>query len=302
MLGWAIFFVLLAIVISMDLGLFHRHAKVQSIRDSLFWTGIWISLALVFNIYIYYSKGLNSSIDFLTAYLIEKSLSIDNVFVFITIFHAFKIPLEDQHRVLFWGIIGAVIFRGIFISLGIILIQKFDWIFYIFGILLIYTAFKFMHQQTHEKEVVHNPLILWCQKHLKMTHTIENHKFWVFHNNKFRATPLLISLIAIEVTDIIFAIDSIPAIFAITQDPYIIFTSNIFAILGLRSLYFVIANLALKFRFLSYGLSFILVFIGLKMLLHEVFKMPSFLSLSIIGFTLSMSIIASIIVEKRVLK
>lgn len=299
MTHWVLFFIFLVGMIALDLGVFHRKTHAVTIKEALAWTGVWFTLALVFNIYIFYLKGEQASIDFLTGYLVEKSLSIDNVFVFLTIFQAFKIPLEYQHRVLLWGIIGAVVLRGIFIGVGAVLIQNFSWIFYVFGLFLIYTAYQFMKKETEEKDFANHPFILWIQKYFSISKKLDGEKFFTLENGKRIGTPLLLVLIAIEFSDVIFAVDSIPAIFAITQDPYIVFTSNIFAILGLRALYFVIANMALKFEYLSYGLGFILGFIGLKMMLHNFIHVPSFISLSVIGFALSLSIIASLMLEKK---
>ncbi len=299
MAPWILFFVFLVTMIAIDLGIFHKKPHAITIKESLVWTGIWFGLSLVFNVYVYYLKGQQASIDFFTGYLVEKSLSLDNVFIFLTIFQAFKIPLKYQHRVLLWGIIGAVILRGIFIGVGALLIQQFSWIFYVFGVFLIYTAYQFIRGETHEIDFAHHPLIGWCKKHFAISDNLDGEKFFTVENGKRVATPLLLVLVAIEFADVIFAIDSIPAIFAITTDPYIVFTSNIFAILGLRALYFVIANMALKFTYLSYGLGFILGFIGIKMILHDLVHIPSFISLSVIGFALSLSIIASLMLERR---
>ena len=299
MIGWSVFAVLIITMIVVDLGVFHRKVHEISIKESMIWTVVWFSLALLFNVFVFYTKGSQASIDFLTGYLVEKSLSLDNVFVFLTIFQAFKIPLLYQHRILFWGIIGAVILRGVFIGLGTILVQQFSWIFYIFGVFLIYTAYKFMQQETHQEDVTKSPLIHFCEKYLPVTKKLHGQNFFIVENGKKLLTPLFLALVAIEFSDVIFAIDSIPAVFAITTDPFIVFTSNIFAILGLRSLYFIIANMALKFIFLSYGLGFILGFIGIKMLVHELIEIPSLISLSIIGFALSISIISSLIFERK---
>ena len=299
MTPWILFLVFLIAMIAIDLGVFHKKTHVVGVKESLIWTGVWFGLSLVFNVYVYYLKGQQASIDFFTGYLVEKSLSLDNVFIFLTIFQAFKIPLKYQHRVLVWGIIGAVVLRAVFIGAGSLLVEKFSWIFYVFGAFLIYTAYQFMQEETHEKDFAHHPFVRWCKKHFSISDQLDGEKFFTLEKGKKVATPMLLVLIAIEFSDVIFAIDSIPAIFAITTDPYIVFTSNIFAILGLRSLYFVIANMALKFVYLSYGLGFILGFIGLKMLLHEVIHIPSFISLSVIGFALSISIIASLMLERR---
>lgn len=298
-LPWIVFFSIILVMICVDLGVFHKKSHEVTMKESFGWTVVWICLALCFNAYIYYIKGQQASIEFFTGYLVEKSLSLDNVFVFLTIFHAFKVPLKYQHRVLMWGIIGAIIMRAIFISLGAILVAEFSWIFYVFGAFLIYTAYTFMQEETEEKNFSKHPVVLFLQRHLPMSKKKDGDKFFTMEKGKHVATPLFLVLLSIEFSDVIFAIDSIPAIFAITQDTYIVFTSNIFAILGLRALYFVIANMAVKFVYLSYGLAVILGYIGLKLILHHFVKIPSFISLSVIGFALSLSIIASLIFERR---
>ncbi len=296
---WFLFFGIIFVMICIDLGVFHKKSHEITIKESLGWTVVWIALALCFNIYIYYLKGERASIEFLTGYLVEKSLSLDNVFVFLTIFRAFQVPLKYQHRVLMWGIIGAIIMRAIFISLGSVLIAEFSWMFYVFGAFLIHTAYTFMQEETKEKDFTKHPMVLFLQRYLPLSKKRNGDKFFTVEKGKRLATPLFLVLLSIEFSDVIFAIDSIPAIFAITQDTYIVFTSNIFAILGLRALYFVIANMAVKFVYLSYGLAAILGYIGLKLILHHFIKIPSFISLSVIGFALSLSIIASLIFERR---
>ena len=299
MMPWVGFFALITLVIALDLGVFHRKAHVVTFKESLSWTLVWIGLAVLFNFYIVYAKGTQAGVEFLTGYVVEKSLSLDNVFIFMTIFRSFNVPLQYQHRVLFWGILGVMVLRALFIALGAALVTQFSWVFYIFGIFLLYTAYKFMRHEHHESKITDHPLLVWVFKRFRFTKEYDGQKFFTHVSGKWMATPLFFALISIEFADVIFAIDSIPAIFAITQDPYIVFTSNIFAILGLRSLYFIVANLASRFTYLSYGLAFILGFIGLKMILHHVYPISGVLSLFVILGTLLLSIVASLVAERR---
>jgi tellurite resistance protein TerC len=299
MMPWVGFFALITLVIALDLGVFHRKAHVVSFKESLSWSFVWIGLALSFNLYLFYARGPQAGMEFLTGYVVEKSLSLDNVFIFMTIFRSFNVPLLYQHRVLFWGIIGVMMLRALFIALGAALIAQFSWVFYLFGGFLLYTAYKFMRHEHHESTITDHPLLVWVFKRFRFTKDYDGQKFFTNRSGKWMATPLFFALISIEFADVIFAIDSIPAIFAITQDPYIIFTSNIFAILGLRSLYFIVANLATRFTYLSYGLAVILGFIGVKMILHHVYHFPAVVSLGVILGTLFLSIVASLMKEQR---
>lgn len=258
-------------------------------------TLFWIGLALLFNLYIYVTRGSETATNFLTAYLVEKSLSVDNLFVFLLIFKAFHIPPVHQHKILFWGILGAIVMRIIFIFAGLALIQKFSWIFYLFGAFLIYAGYKMFKQKDLEIHPEKNPVILVLEKWFPVTHSIEGGKFLY----KGMATPLLLSLVAIETSDIIFALDSIPAVIGITTDPYIVISSNLFAILGLRSLYFVLEAKISAFEYLHYGLSAILIFIGVKMFLHSYLSLPPLVSLIVILVILALSILPSFINQKR---
>lgn len=299
-IAWSVFLSLVTVMIALDLGVFHRSAHQVTTKESVIWTCVWIGLALLFSGYIYFLKGSAGMVAYLTGYVVEKSLSIDNVFVFLTIFRTFKVPLQLQHRVLFWGVIGAIVLRAIFIALGVALLEKFHWIFYIFGVFLIVTGVKIALQREHQLDVLENPFIRFCQRHLRVTKDYVGQHFFTLQEGKRYATPLFIVLLAIEFSDVIFAVDSIPAIFAITTDPFIVYTSNVFAILGLRSLYFVLANAAIRFIYLSYGLAFVLCFVGVKMLVQDFVKVPGLLSLSVIIGGILAAILASIYWERRV--
>jgi len=279
---WLLFNGFVLAMLAVDLGIFHRQAHVVGFKESITWTLVWVGLAFVFNAGIYVWKGPEPAIEFLTGYLIEKSLSVDNVFVFLLIFGQFHVPDLYQHRVLFWGILGALVMRAAMIFLGATLIAKFHWIIYIFGGFLVLTGLKMLLVQEASKDLSQHPVLRLLQKAIPMTHDYHGQSFFVRLKGVLHATPLFAVLCLIEFSDLIFAVDSIPAIFAITKDPFIVYTSNVFAILGLRSLYFAFAGLANKFRYLKVGLSFILMFVGVKMLLVDVFKIPAFVSLMVI--------------------
>lgn len=264
-------------------------------KKDIYYTIFWIALALLFNLYIYFSQGGLQATHFFTAYIVEKSLSVDNLFVFLLIFKAFHIPHIHQHKILHWGIIGAILMRILFIFAGLALIQKFTWLFYFFGAFLIYASYKMIKQTTKEIHPERNPLILVLEKWVPVTHSVEGGKFII----NGMATPLLLALISIETSDIIFALDSIPAVIGITTDPFIVITSNLFAILGLRSLYFVLESQISTFEYLHYGLSAILFFIGTKMFLHSFITISPFLSLCIIVTLLALSIVPTLIHKRR---
>lgn len=317
--GFTIFVLL---VLALDLGVFHREAHEVSFKEAAIWSVVWVSLSLIFNLLFYYYAnwkfntqpeysllpGFNpdaaakqSALEFLTGYIIEKSLSVDNIFVFVVVFTFFAIPAKYQHRILFYGILGAFIFRIIFISLGSVLLQ-YHAVIIIFGVFLILTGIKILFAPEKEINPEKNPVIKLLRKILPVTSAIEGQKFFLRKNGVLYATPLFICLVFVELTDIIFAVDSVPAIFAITKEPLIVFTSNIFAILGLRALYFLLAGVVNKFKYLKYGLGLVLVFVGLKMAwLNEVFggKFPITLSLGIILGIISISIIISLIASKE---
>ena len=295
---WAGFLLFVLLMLALDLGVFHRKSHEVKIREALIWSAVWISLALLFNVGVYFLMGKEKAIEFLTGYVIEKSLSVDNLFVFIMVFSYFNVDTKYQHKVLFWGILGALVMRAIFIFAGVALIQQFHWIIYIFGAFLIFTGIKMLAQKDEKIEPEKNPLVRLFKRFFPVTDTMHDDRFFVKINAKTVATPLFIVLLIIEFTDLIFAVDSIPAILAISTDTFIIFTSNVFAILGLRALYFALAGIAKLFYYLKYGLSAILVFVGVKMVIAGFFKIPVMYSLLVIVSILTLSILASVIFPK----
>jgi tellurite resistance protein TerC len=299
LLEWFGFLAIIFFMLFLDLGVFHKKVHKVSIKESLTWTGVWICLALVFNFYIYHKMGSQAGLEFLTGYIIEKSLSIDNIFVISLIFSYFKVSSHHQHRVLFWGVLGALVFRILFIFAGVALIQKFQWMIYIFGGFLVYTGIKMLKETEKHIEIEHNPIIKFARKHLPISNTFDGEKFVTVSNGKKFLTPLFLVLIMIESTDIIFAVDSIPAILAVTPDPYIVFTSNVFAILGLRSLYFALNGLMEMFEYISFALSGILIFVGVKMIIGPYFHIPTSLSVAVIILMLGISVLASIYFPKK---
>ncbi len=295
---WIGFNIFVLLMLALDLGVFNRKAHEVTIKEALIWSGVWMCLALIFNSLIYYWFGEPKAVEFLTGYLIEKTLSIDNIFVFVLVFGYFKVPSIYQHKVLFWGILGALVMRVIFIFAGVALIEKFHWTIYLFGAFLIYTGYKMLSEKEKKMEPEKNPLIVFIRKVMPISDQIEGGKFFVNQNGKKFATPLFLVLVVIETTDLIFAVDSIPAILAITQDHFIVYTSNVFAILGLRSLYFALAHVVDRFVYLSVGLAAILMFVGLKMVLADIIKLPAFVSLLIIGVIITISIVLSLLKTK----
>jgi tellurite resistance protein TerC len=295
---WILFNAFVLLMLALDLGVFHRKIHEVTLKEALTWTVIWVFLALGFNTIIYFWRGQQQALEFFTGYLIEKALSVDNIFVFIMIFTYFQIPIKYQHKVLFWGILGALLMRIIFIFAGVALIEKFHFTIYIFGVLLIYTGYKMFYQNNTKIDPDKNPIIKFFKKFMPVTPDLHEDKFTVKLNGKQFATPLLLVLILIETTDLIFAVDSIPAILAITQDQFIVYTSNVFAILGLRSLYFALAGVVHRFWLLSYGLAVVLVFVGIKMLLIDFYKIPVEWSLIFIAFIITASIVLSLKAKK----
>ncbi len=292
---WIGFNAFILLMLALDLGVFHRKAHEVGFKEAITWSAIWISLALVFNLGIYYYFGKVRAVEFLTGYIIEKSLSVDNIFVFVLIFSAFAVPAAYQHRVLFWGILGALIMRAIFIFAGVALINKFHWIIYVFGIFLLYTGVKIAVQKGTKINVENSWMLNLFRKYFPVTNNYHGAKFITKIEGKKYATPLMLVLILVETTDLIFAVDSIPAILAITDNPFIVYTSNVFAILGLRSLYFALAGILKYFHYLHYGLAAILVFVGIKMLISDFYKFDPFVSLGIIAIILIVSIVLSIL-------
>lgn len=296
---WVLFHVFVFAMLALDLGVFHRKSHAIHFKEAVAWSGVWILLALLFNGFIHLWKGEQAALEFFTGYVIEKSLSVDNIFVFLVIFTYFKIPDQYQHRVLFWGIIGALMMRALFIAAGITLLEKFHWLIYVFGAFLVLTGIKMALAHRKEMDLEKNPALRFFKKWIPMTSRFEGQKFFTVENGRKAATPLFAALLIVEFTDVIFAVDSIPAILAITKDPFIVYTSNIFAILGLRALYFALAGLLRYFRFLHYGLSVVLVFVGTKMLISEFYKVPILASLGVIGTVILVSMVFSVFIPKR---
>jgi len=304
---WIAFIVFVLFMLTLDLFVFHKKNTVVKVKEALLWSLFWITLAALFNVGVFFMVGKVKALEFLTGYLIEESLSVDNLFVFILIFGFFKIEPKYQHRVLFWGIIGAIVMRGVFIFAGVALIQKFNWIMYIFGVFLVYTGIKMLFEK-EDKE--YNPnkniLIRIFKKIFPVTQDMSRPHFFVRTNKILYATPFFIALLVIEASDLIFAVDSIPAVLSVSKDPFIVYTSNIFAILGLRSMYFALSGIMAYFYYLKYALSGILTFIGLKMCVNEfniehgyAFHISNLSSLAVIIGLLATSILFSIAVKKR---
>lgn len=294
-LSFTLFNTFVLAMLLLDLFVFHRNAHEVSIREALGFSAFWIGLALSFNVLIYYTRGRDQALEFLAGYLIEKSLSVDNIFVFIMIFSYFKVAPRYQHKILFWGIMGALVLRGIFIATGVALIQRFSWMLYIFGGFLVVTGLKMAFQNDEGVHPEKNPVLRLCQKFIPMTNQYDGDRFFTRINGRKLATPLLIVLIIVETTDVVFALDSIPAILAISRHPFIVYTSNVFAILGLRALYFAMAGLMGIFHYLKFGLAAILCFIGVKMILSHHYHVPIEIALGVVGGILAISVIASLI-------
>ncbi|WP_203295736.1 TerC family protein [Luteirhabdus pelagi] len=305
---WIIFIAVIIVFLALDLGVFNREAHIIKTKEASIWTSIWVSVALAFSgvIYWLFSNGMvenptgltpeNALLKYITGYLIELSLSIDNVFVIAVIFSSFKIPEKYQHRVLFWGILGAIVFRALMILFGVTLINKVDWIIYVFGAFLLYTAYKMLKSDESDFDPKSSAMYRFLRRIFPVTHRMDGDKFFIRRMGIRAATPLFLALMVIELTDVLFALDSIPAILAITADPFIVFSSNILAILGLRSMYFLISRMLQKFRFINYSLVVILGFVGIKMILVHHVEIPEWLSLGIIVLALAGGIIASIMI------
>lgn len=308
MIIWVLFLAAIVGFLALDLGVFNRNPHVISSKEAGLWTGLWVTLSFLFSLVIYWLYSTDyianpgnllpadAAIKYITGYLIELSLSVDNIFVIAIVFASFKIPPQYQHRVLFWGILGAVVFRGLMIYFGVILINKFSWMTYIFGAFLLFTAIKMLFKPADEEEF--NPqksgIYRLLRKVMPVTHLMDGEKFFIKLNNTKTATPLFVALMVIEVMDVVFALDSVPAILAITSDPFLVFSSNIFAILGLRSMYFFLANMLKRFKYLEYSLIVILTFVGLKMLVVHHYKLQEWVSLVVIGLSLLAGILYSL--------
>jgi tellurite resistance protein TerC len=291
---WIWFNVCIGVMLAVDL-LLHRKAHRIGWREALSWTVVWVVLALLFNVYVYYARGMEAATSYLTGYLIEKSLSVDNLFVFLLIFRYFHTPEKALHKVLFYGVLLAIVLRAAFILIGIELISQFHWIVYLMGLLLLYSGYRLATSHERKIEPEKNPILRLFRRFFSVTNQYEGERFFVRRGGRALATPLFIVLLAVETTDLIFAIDSIPAILAITNDPFIAYTSNIFAVLGMRSLYFVLAHIMALFRYLHYGLALILIFTGLKMLTADLYPISNLLALAVVALILTVSIVSSIL-------
>lgn len=296
---WVGFNAAVLVMLALDLGVFHRKAHAVSLREAAAWSAVWVSLAMAFNAGIWYFAGRQPALEFLTGYLVEKSLAVDNIFVIALLFSYFAVPAAYQHRVLFWGILGALVMRGAFIAAGAYVLQQWHWVIYVFGAILLVTGIKMALRKDEAIDPEHNPVVRLARRWLPLTPRYDGQKFWTVENSRRVATPLFLVLLLVEFTDLVFAIDSIPAIFAITDDAFIVYTSNVMAILGLRSMYFLLAGVVHKFVYLKYGLSLVLVFVGAKMMLIDVFKVPTAVSLAVIATVIGGSIALSLLRPPR---
>lgn len=296
--AWMAFLGAVFVMLMMDLGVFHKKAHALSLKEATLWSIFWVVVSVLFNILILFWLGEEKALEFLTGYLLEKSLSADNIFVFAVLFSYFAVPAEYRHRVLFWGVVGAIVFRLTFILAGTALLKKFHWVVYVFGIIVIISGIKLLMRKEEKIVPERNPVLRLARRLLPITPTYHGQRFFVVHDGKVFATPLMLVLLVIESTDIVFAIDSIPAIFAITRDPFIVFTSNVCAILGLRALYFLLEGMIRLFRYLDEGLAVILVFIGVKMLLSEFYEIPVWVALGFVAVVLAIAITLSLVVKE----
>jgi tellurite resistance protein TerC len=310
---WVGFLALVVLLLAIDLGIHRRHPHVLSLKEALAWTGFYVTLALAFSVFVYFSyeenwlgagverledlSGAEAALKFFTAWLLEWSLSLDNIFVIALIFAYFRVPGDQQHRVLFWGILGAVVFRALMILAGITLLRRFDWIVYVFGSLLLLTAVRMLVARHDNLRPQRNPLIRFCKRCFPLTEDFRGSAFFVREGGRLHATPLALALMVVESTDFLFAIDSIPAAFAVTRDPFLILTSNMFAVMGLRALYFALAGLMTRFRYIKMSLVFVLAYVGVKLILSHHFPIPTFVSLAVIAGFLTVGIVASIFHE-----
>jgi tellurite resistance protein TerC len=290
---WGGFITFVIAMLALDLGVFHKHAHTVRAKEAATWTVVWVALAAIFNLVLYFMFGHERALEFTAGYLIEKALAVDNIFVFVVIFRSFGVPARDQHRVLFWGVLGALVMRAGFILAGGALLASFSWAMRVFGLLLIITGVRLMLHRQQASDAGDNRMIRVLKRFLPATDDVSSDHFTVVKNGKRLATPLLLALVAVEISDLVFAVDSIPAIFAITRDPFIVFTSNIFAIMGLRSLYFLLAGVIDKFVYLSQGLAVVLMFVGGKMMLAHVLQIPIALSLGVIAGILGVAMLSS---------
>jgi tellurite resistance protein TerC len=295
---WILFNLFVALMLALDLGVFHRRTHTVKFREALGWSIMWIALAAGFAVVVYFWHGRGAALEFVTGYVIELSLSVDNLFVFLMIFRYFRVAGPNQHKVLFWGIVGALVMRGLFIVAGVGLIRRFHWIIYVFGALLLYSGFKLIRSEGAEVHPERNPVLRLFRRWIPVTRDYVDGKFFVREPGLF-ATPLFIVLLVVETTDVLFAVDSIPAVLAITLNAFIVYTSNVFAILGLRSMYFALAGMMEVFHYLHYGLSAVLMFIGIKMLISHYYTIPTEIALAVVGGVIAISVLASLVFPQR---
>jgi tellurite resistance protein TerC len=295
---WIAFNAVILLLLVLDLMVVSRKHRRVPFKQALLMSAFWIGLAMAFAVFVQQWLGTTKALEFITGYVLEEALSVDNLFVFILLFAYFKVPPEEEKTVLFWGIIGALVMRGIFIGAGVALVQRFHWILYAFGVFLIWTGFQLMREGNEEQDPSRNIVLKFCRRFLPLTDSYEGKSFFVRREGRVLATPLFVVLLVVETTDILFATDSIPAILAITRDPFIVYTSNVFAILGLRSMYFALAGMMKLFHYLNYGLSVVLMFIGAKMLLPERYHVPTWVALAVVAGVLGLSVLASVLFPK----
>jgi TerC family integral membrane protein len=298
LLFWIFFNLFVLAMLALDLGVFSRRAHTVGFREALGWSSMWVALAAAFAVLVYFWHGRPVALEFVTGYVIELSLSVDNLFVFLVIFRYFRVPAEQQHKVLFWGILGALVMRGIFILAGVGLIRRFHWIIYAFGVLLVYSGIRLFREGEEEIHPEKNPILILFRRWMPVTKDYVNGKFFV-RTPELCATPLLVVLLVVETTDVLFAVDSIPAILAITLNAFIVYTSNVFAILGLRSMYFALAGMMEMFDYLHYGLSLVLVFVGAKMLVSHYYQIPTEVALGVVVAVLGVSVVASVLFPRK---
>lgn len=296
---WVFFNIFVLIAVALDLGVFHRRPHKIGLREAAAWSALWVGLSVLFGVGVYWFLGRQPALEFFTGYLIEKALSIDNLFLFLVIFSAFAVDERVQHRLLAWGVLGALVMRGIMIALGAALVERFAWIMYVFGAFLVYAGIHMLFAKSESSHPEENKIFKFASRHLRVTHKYHGEKFFVREEKKLFATPLFLVLLVVEITDITLAVDSIPAIFGITHDPFIVYTSNVFAILGLRALYFMLAGALGRLRYLTVGLSFVLVFIGGKMFLDHWWEMPVHISLAVVAGILAVALAASLMAPPK---
>lgn len=296
---WGLFTAGVLALLALDLGVFHRKAHEVRFKEALTWSVVWIGLAVAFNVWVGSQFGPQRGLEFTTGYLIEKALSVDNVFVFLVIFTTFRVPAHLQHRVLFWGVLGALVMRGIFIAGGAALMQSFHGVLYVFGAILLFTGIKLIVQRDHEEHPERLPVFRWLSRLIPSTSRYHGDRFWVKEGGRWLATPLFMVLLLVEITDVVFAVDSVPAIFAITEDPFIVYSSNVFAILGLRALYFCVSGFVSRLVYLKVGLGLVLVFVAGKMLVADFYKVPIHVSLAVVGTLIGGAVVASLLRRPR---